>query len=68
MKKSTYKKIDTVPNQRVITIHKEPTNRDNFYTTLNLEALSEAVKDLQSQRGIKLYLYFHKGKWRIFTP
>ncbi len=36
MKKSEYKKIDTVPNQRVITIHKEPTNRDNFYAILNL--------------------------------
>ena len=62
MKKSEYKKIDTVPNQRVITIHKEPTNRDNFYATLNLEALSEAVKDLQSQRGIKLYLYLAKNQ------
>lgn len=51
-------KLKTVPNQRIITIHKEPTNRANKYTTNNLNALNQAVNDLQSKVGIKLYLYF----------
>lgn len=51
-------KIKTVPNQRVITIHKEPTDRQHKYTINNLEALNLAVNDLQSKVGIKLYLYF----------
>lgn len=51
-------KIKTVPNQRVVTIHKEPTDRQHKYTTNNLDALNLAVSDLQSKVGIKLYLYF----------
>lgn len=56
------KNIKSVANQKVITIHKEPTNKENPYATINLEALSEAVHNLQSEKGIKLYLYLAKNQ------
>lgn len=62
MQNKKQKEIKTVPNQRVITIHKEPTDKGHLYTTLNLEALNDAVKELKSQRGIKLYLYLAKNQ------
>lgn len=62
MAKSEYKKIEVVPNQRIITIHKEPTNKKNKYTMNNIEALEEAVKKLQSKCGFKLYMYFAKNQ------
>lgn len=52
----------TVPNQRTITVSKQPTNKDNKYTCNNLEALGEAAKRLQSKGGFKLYMYLAKNQ------
>lgn len=62
MPNNNYRNIETVPNQRVITIHKEPTNAKNKYTTNNIKALEEAAKNLQSKCGFKLYMYFAKNQ------
>lgn len=55
-------KINTVPNQRVITIHKENCDSNNKYTTNNLSALDEAAYRLQSKGGFKLYMYLAKNQ------
>lgn len=41
----------------MITVNKAPTDKNNFYTPINLQALEYAVNDLQSKVGIKLWLY-----------
>lgn len=56
------KPIETVPNQRVLTIHKEPTDKQHKYTCNSLEALGEAAKRLQSKGGYKLYMYLAKNQ------
>ena len=56
------KKIETVPNQRVLTIHKEPTDKAHLYTSNNLAALDEAAYQLQSKAGFKLYMYLAKNQ------
>lgn len=56
------KPIKTVPNQRVLTIHKEPTDKQHKYTCNSLEALGEAAKRLQSKGGFKLYMYLAKNQ------
>ena len=56
------KAIETVPNQRVLTIHKEPTDKQHKYTCNSLEALGEAAKRLQSKGGFKLYMYLAKNQ------
>ena len=56
------KPIETVPNQRDLTIHKEPTDKQHKYTCNSLEALGEAAKRLQSKGGFKLYMYLAKNQ------
>lgn len=56
------KPIETVPNQRVLTIYKEPTDKQHKYTCNSLEALGEAAKRLQSKGGFKLYMYLAKNQ------
>ena len=56
------KPIETVPNQRVLTIHKEPTDKQHKYTCNSLESLGEAAKMLQSKGGFKLYMYLAKNQ------
>ena len=50
----------TVPNQRIITLHKEPADKANPYTINNLVALDEAVGRLKSLAGFKLWMYLAK--------
>ena len=54
--------IKSVPNQRVLTIHKEPADREHKYTVNNLEAMGEAARRLQSKGGFKLYMYLAKNQ------
>ena len=56
------KPIETVPNQRVLTIHKEPTDKQHKYTINNLEDMGEAARRLQSKTGFKLYMYLAKNQ------
>ena len=52
----------TVPNQRVITVHKEPTDKQHLYTKNNLEAIDEASRTLKSLGGFKLFIYLAKNQ------
>lgn len=54
--------INTVPNQRCLTIHKEPTDKQHLFTANNLAALDEAARRLQSKGGFKLYMYLAKNQ------
>ena len=54
--------MKTVPNQRIIKIKKEPTDKEHKYTTNNLTALNEALEQLDSQGGFKLYMYLAKNQ------
>ena len=56
------KPIETVPNQRVLTIHKEPTDKQHKFTLNNLEAMGEAARRLQSKAGFKLQMYLAKNQ------
>lgn len=50
----------TVPNQRTITLHKEPADKLHPFSINNLVALDEAVGRLKSLAGFKLWMYFAK--------
>ena len=52
----------TVPNQRTLTINKEPTDKQHKFTANNLAALDEAAGRLQSKGGFKLYMYLAKNQ------
>lgn len=54
--------IKTVPNQRVISINKSPTDKQHYYTANNLSALDQASNRLQSVGGYKLYIYLAKNQ------
>ena len=54
-------KTPKVPNQREVTVAKEPTDKAHKYTANNLAALDEAARRLQSKGGFKLYMYLAKN-------
>lgn len=54
--------IKTVPNQKVITVHKEKVDKQHLFTANNLEALFEAMYNLVSTVGFKLYMYIAKNR------
>ena len=54
-------KTNRVPNQREVTVAKEPTDKAHKYTANNLAALDEAARRLQSKGGFKLYMYLAKN-------
>ena len=53
--------INTVPNQKIVKIHKAPCNKSNKYTMINLDALQEAMKNL-SNAELGVWLYFAKNQ------
>lgn len=54
--------LQTVPHQRVITVNKEPADKQHLYTVNNLAAVDEAARYLQSKGGFKLYYYIAKNQ------
>lgn len=54
--------IKTVPNQKIITVHKEKADKQHLFTANNLEALFEAMHNLVSTVGFKLYMYIAKNR------
>ena len=52
------------PNQRSITIHKEPTDNkkeENYYAKINLNALHKAMSSL-SAKAFELWIYMSKNQ------
>ena len=54
------KKFETNPNQKKILIQKETCNKNNKYTTINLDALCQAMKDLTNAQ-FKVWIYLAKN-------
>ena len=48
-------------NQKTVKVKKEPCNKDNYYTTINLNALSSAAKQLSGD-AFKMWVYFSKNQ------
>lgn len=53
--------IPTVPNQWVLTIHKEPINQDTLYARFEMSALEHAGGDLDAG-AFKLWIYLSKNQ------
>ena len=53
-------------NQKTVSIYKEPCDKNNLYTAINLSALQEAVSTLSGD-GFKMWVYFAKNQneWRM---
>ena len=51
----------SVPNQKTITINKEPTDKNHLYMCLNIEALQKAMNDLTPAQ-LKVWMYFAKNQ------
>ena len=49
------------PNQKTITVKKEPTDNQNYYTMINLNALELAAIDLKAG-AFKLWVYLAKNQ------
>lgn len=60
------KQVKTVPNQRTISVSKQPTDKQHKYTANNLDALDEAASRLQSKGGFKLYMYLAKNQDKYY--
>lgn len=62
MKKKTKRKINTVPNQRIVEIHKEKGTKANLYTANVLDNLNEAMQRLEQKASFKLYMYLAQNQ------
>lgn len=57
----------SVPNQMIIQeFNYAPCDKNNFYATINLEALQHAMTDLTTLNSLKLWLYLSKNS-KTFT-
>lgn len=64
MQQSNMSKIKLVPNQKAVTVYKEPcdnTVKEHYYAKINLDALSQAALDLDAG-AFKLWVYFAKNQ------
>ena len=64
MQKSNMSNIKTVPNQKIVTIHKElcdNTCKENYYAKINLVAMEAAAQALDAG-PFKLWVYFAKNQ------
>jgi len=53
--------VITVPNQKIITVEKEPCGKGNLYAAINLKAMEAAAQDLDAG-AFKLWIYFAKNQ------
>lgn len=53
--------MEKVPNQRTISVKKEKCDKNNYYTTINLQALERASKQL-SANAFKFWIYLAKNQ------
>lgn len=51
----------SVPNQKHIIIKKEPCDKENLYTTINLQALQQAMQNLSGE-SFKFWVYLSKNQ------
>ena len=53
--------IKTVPNQKIIKVNKQPCNKQNLYTMINIKALQTAAQNLDAG-AFKLWIYFAENQ------
>lgn len=53
--------METVPNQNIVEVRKEPTDKQNLYACINLGAMQLAMKDLTPAQ-FQVWLYFAKNQ------
>ena len=53
--------IQTTPNQKTINVNKQKCDRDNPYSTFNLQALQTAMSGLKGE-AFKLWVYLNKNR------
>ena len=53
--------MNTVPNQKEVKVIKEKCDKDNYYATINLNALQHAMIDLKGE-SFKLWCYLSKNQ------
>lgn len=53
--------IKTVPNQKIVTVNKEPCSKCKHYAMINLEAMEGASRDLRAGSFV-LWCYFAKNQ------
>lgn len=51
-----------VANQKMITVRKEPCDKNHVYACINIEALDNAMQDLNKGTVLKLWMYFAKNQ------
>ena len=53
--------METVPNQDIVEVRKEPTDKQNIYACININAMQLAMKDLTPAQ-FQVWLYFAKNQ------
>jgi hypothetical protein len=53
--------IKTVPNQKIVTVNKEPCSKCNHYAMINISAMEGASRDLRAGSFV-LWCYFAKNQ------
>lgn len=51
-----------VPNQKIITVSKAECSKEKLYAKINIEAMEEAAKKLESAGAFMLWIYFAKNQ------
>ncbi len=50
-----------VANQKMVGVNKAPTDKNNIYACINVEAIDKAAMDLSKGSTFKLWMYFAKN-------
>ncbi len=50
-----------VPNQKTVSVHKEPTDRNHLYACINIDAMENAMNTLTPAQ-LKVWMYFAKNQ------
>lgn len=51
----------SVPNQKIVEVNKEPTDKNHVYMCLNIDALQKAMNSLTPAQ-LKVWMYFAKNQ------
>ena len=51
-----------VANQKIVEVNKQPTNKQNVYACINIDALDKAALNLTKASTFKLWMYFAKNQ------
>lgn len=52
----------SVPNQKIVTVSKEPCDEINIYVKMNVDAIDQALMNLKQGSVLKVWMYFAKNQ------